>query len=293
MTASPKVSVIVPHYNDLAGLAICLGKLGQQTFPGDAFEIIVGDNNSPQGEEAVRRVIAGRAKLIVVSERGAGPARNGAAAVAKGEILAFIDSDCQAEPQWLAEGVAALATGDFVGGRVKVLVDDPDAMTPSEAFECVFAFDIEDYVKRKGFAGSGNLFCARSVFETVGGFRVRVSEDYDWSHRATRAGYKIGYAPRAVVGHPARRTWPELLAKWRRVNAETYALLEERRASRLRWFLRSLAMPASAVVHTPRVLLSDRLNSLRQRLDGIAILYRLRLWRFTDSLRLLAADIGR
>ena len=50
---------------------------------------------------------------------------------------------------------------------------------------------------------------------------------------------------------------------------------------------------ASALVHTPKVLASDRLNSLRQRIDGLAILYRLRLWRFTDSLRLLAADTAR
>jgi glycosyltransferase involved in cell wall biosynthesis len=293
MTAAPKISVIIPHYNDVRGLAICLDRLADQTVPKDAFEIIVADNDSPQGEEAIRQLIAGRAKLVVVRERGAGPARNGGAAVARGEIFAFIDSDCQAEPQWLAEGVAALASSDFVGGRVKVLVDDPSRMTPSEAFESVFTFDIEDYVARKGFAGSGNLFCPRRVFQTVGGFRTRVSEDVDWSHRATRAGYRLAYSPRAAVGHPARRTWRELVAKWRRVNAETFALLERRRAARFRWLLRTLAMPASALVHTPKVLASDRLNSFRQRIDGLAILYRLRLWRFADSLRLLATDTGR
>jgi hypothetical protein len=75
MAAAPKISVIIPHYNDVRGLAICLDKLADQTVAKDAFEIIVADNDSPQGEEAIRQLIGGRATLVVVRERGAGPAR--------------------------------------------------------------------------------------------------------------------------------------------------------------------------------------------------------------------------
>ena len=46
MIARPTVSVIVPHYNDLERLNICLDALGGQTFPVDRFEIIVADNDS-------------------------------------------------------------------------------------------------------------------------------------------------------------------------------------------------------------------------------------------------------
>jgi GT2 family glycosyltransferase len=284
--SKPKVSVVVPHYSDLRGLDLCLSALGKQSYGVDNFEVIVADNASPEGESAVSGAVAGRARLIIVQERGAGPARNGAVQVADGDILAFIDSDCQAEQDWLAEGVRALTSYDFIGGRVKVLVDDPRHMTPVEAFESVFAFDFKTYITKKGFTGAGNLFCTRSLFHKVGNFRAGVSEDVDWSHRARSHGYRLGYAPKAVVGHPARRNWIELEAKWRRIDVETYRLTGERRSGSIAWVLRIFALPFSAMVHTPKVLMSKDLNTPRQRFNALIVLYRLRLWRMADALRL-------
>jgi glycosyltransferase involved in cell wall biosynthesis len=288
-SATPRVSVIVPHFEDLANLKLCLAALERQTLPRETFEIIVADNASPCGAAAVERAIAGRARLVVVPERGAGPARNGGAAHATGEILAFTDSDCRPEPQWLAAGLEALAGFDFVGGRMTVLVDDAARMSPAEAFEMVYAFRNEFYVKRRGFTVTANLFCHRTVFERVGGFVASgVSEDNEWCYRARDLGFRIGYAERAGVGHPARRTWPELLKKWRRINAETYGLTASAPLGRLKWALRIAATPVSALVHTPMALSSHQLRSLSQRFAAVGMLYRLRWWRTWDSVRLLA-----
>lgn len=286
-TNAPKVSVIVPHYHDLRGLAVCLAALDRQTYPKDRFEVVVADNNSPEGKAAVAEAVAGRALLVVVTEKGAGPARNGGVAVSSGEVLAFIDSDCVAEAAWIEEGVRGLESFDFVGGRVRVLVDDPVRVTPVEAFERVFAFDFKTYIERKHFTGAGNLFCPRTLFDRVGGFRTGVSEDVEWSRRAQAEGFSLGYAPLAVVGHPARRSWPDLLAKWRRLNAETFGLAATGPGWRLRWFLRTLLLPASAVAHVAKVVVSPELNSTAARLGAIGILFRIRLWRFGDALRLL------
>lgn len=290
MSHETRVSVVVPHYNDLAGLDLCLTALGRQTF--SDFEIIVADNASPQGREVVEAAIAGRARLTVVTEKGAGPARNGAVREARGSVLAFIDSDCVAEPEWLEEGVRALDRFDFVGGRVKVLVDDPRRMTDAEAFERVFAFDFKTYILRKGFTGSGNMFCPKAVFEKVGGFKAGVSEDVEWSHRATGMGYRLGYAPRAVIGHPARRTWPELREKWRRVNDETCRLMMSRGSWRLRWLLRNAGLPLSALAHTPKVIMSGELDTAGQRMAALWMLYRLRFWRLRHALSLLLPARG-
>jgi GT2 family glycosyltransferase len=197
-SSGPRISVVVPHFDDLANLDKCLSALERQTIPADQFEIVVADNNSTCGRGPVERTIAGRAQLVTVSERGAGPTRNGGASVARGEILAFTDSDCVPSPEWLAEGTAALADYDFVGGRVTVSVADEGNVTPTEAFEKVFAFDFERYIKRKGFTGSGNLFVPRAIFNAVGGFGTGVSEDVDWSRRAIAKGYRLGYAPAAT-----------------------------------------------------------------------------------------------
>lgn len=284
----PMVSVVVPHYRALGDLGQCLAALARQTYPADRFEIIVADNNSPEGEAAVAAVIAGRARLVVVTERGAGPARNGGAALAQGEVLAFTDSDCVPEPDWLKEGVLALSRHDVVGGRMKVLVDDPARMTPAEAFETVFAFDNESYVARKGFTVSANLLCRKAVFEQVGGFlSAGYAEDVEWCNRAVASGFTLGYASGSIVGHPARRTWDDLLKKWRRANSDNYGVISRRRGGKTYWFLRTFLIPLSAVAHSPKVFRSRKLNSFNQKLSALSVLYRLRMWRFRDSFRLL------
>ena len=71
----PYLSVIVPHYQDLAGLKLCLASIDAQTYPPERFEVVLADNNSPVGPVAVEQVVAGRATVVVVTEKGAGPAR--------------------------------------------------------------------------------------------------------------------------------------------------------------------------------------------------------------------------
>ncbi len=94
---------------------------------------------------------------MLAAEQGAGPARNAAAAEARGDILAFIDSDCVPRYDWLSQGVIALQSADFVGGRVDVLANKQGRLSAVEAFEMVFAFDFESYIRDKGFTGSGNI----------------------------------------------------------------------------------------------------------------------------------------
>lgn len=288
----PLVSVIVPHYRDFERLGLCLEALRRQTYPSDRFEVIVADNGSPEGEAALAAAVQGRARQVIVAEKGAGPARNGGVAVANGEILAFVDSDCIAEPEWLAEGVRALSSGDLAGGRVRVKIERENAPRPVEAFEAVFAFDNARYVKQLGFSVTANLFCPKTLFDKVGGFRVGVSEDLEWSHRARDAGYRLVYAENAVVAHPARASWDELIRKWKRLNAETFALHAGQRGHRLRWLLRSCLLPVSAVAHTPKVLASAALTSWGQRWDALTVLYRLRFWRLLDAIGLLASKRG-
>src|SRR5277367_6264432 len=204
------VSVIVPHFNDYDNLDACLGLLQAQSFPSERTEIIVADNGSSHGLDAVRRIVGSRGQVIEVAERGAGPARNVGVRASHGEAIAFIDSDCRPDRRWLEEGLAELRHADFAGGRVDILVEDPRRMTSAEAFESVFAFQNERYVKNLNFTVTASMFVWRSVFDAVGGFENGVPEDLDWCRRAREKGYRIAYAPKSVVGHPARRTMAEL-----------------------------------------------------------------------------------
>ena len=279
-----EVSVIIPHYDDLAGLDRCLAALMRQTMARDRYEIIVADNMSPCGETAVRDIVAGRALVVTAAERGAGPARNVAVAHSRGAVLAFTDADCLPAPGWLEAGMTALWDHDIVGGQVDVLIDSPDGKSGSEAYEAVFAFHNRVYIERQGFSVTANLFCRRSVYAATGPFHVGTSEDRDWCVRAGERGFRIGYAAAAVVGHPARPDWPALLRKWRRMNAEMFVFSRQRPGGRVRWLVASAAMPLSILAHSPRLLTSPALSDWRERRRGLATLAGLRLWRCADGM---------
>jgi glycosyltransferase involved in cell wall biosynthesis len=285
---APAVSVVIPHLNDADNLDRCLNLLGQQTFP-QAFEIIVVDNGSRCGFEAVRARVGTRAKVVQAHSKGAGPARNVGVAASRGEILAFIDSDCRPDPDWIAEGVVGLASHDVIGGTVRVDVENPDDMQATEAFEVVFAFRNAMYVRRKGFTVTASMFVHRGVFDAVGPFRVGVSEDVDWCHRARKRGYRLGFAPNSIVGHPARTTWAELKRKSDRLTAETYGLYREMPWGQVRWIIRAWFGPVSIVPHLAYVLITPRLGAMRDRLNAGRVLIRIRLARFVEANRLAFA----
>jgi GT2 family glycosyltransferase len=274
----PLVSVVIPHYNDLDHLVDCIERLRRQTFLRERFEVIVVDNNSVGGVAAVER-IADDVLAIPAPEQGAGPARNTGVAMARGSILAFIDSDCFADKNWLREGVAALERFDYVGGQVVTTISNSQDVTPSEAFEAVFAFDFKKYIEKDKFSGSGNLFVPKAIFERVGGFRAGVSEDVDWCRRANAMGYRLGYAERAIVQHAARREWAELKRKWDRVMVETFLLAREQPLWRLRWFGYAAVVAGSVLAHWIPVIRSPRLVGLRAKCLGLIGLFRNRSYR--------------
>jgi GT2 family glycosyltransferase len=279
--ARPLVSVIIPHYNDLARLKICYERLQAQSWPMDCREIVIADNNSTCGLNAIVKA-APEAVVVAAPIQGAGPARNAGVAASRGKVLAFIDSDCVPERDWIAKGVKALSRYDFVGGKVVTFARDPHKPAPVEAFEQVFNFDFKRYIEKVGFTGSGNMFVRRAVFDRVGGFRATVCEDVDWSFRARQMGFRLGYAPAAIVGHPARSTWMELKQRWRRMIGEDYARACEQRFGRAQFMMKALAMPLSVIPHTAAVIRSPRLPSMAARAGAIRVLIRLRLWRLAE-----------
>jgi GT2 family glycosyltransferase len=279
------VSVIVPHLNDYDNLDACLRLLEGQTFPGDRTEVIVADNGSSRGLDAVRQIVGSRGRVVEVAERGAGPARNAGVRASRGEALAFIDSDCRPDERWLEEGLAELRSADFVGGRVDVLVEDPRRMTAAEAFESVFAFQNERYVKDLKFTVTASMFVWRSVFDAVGGFENGVPEDKDWCERAGRRGYRIRFAPKSIVGHPARRTVAELKRKWRRLTLERCEGARRNGAGPVSILLRELVALLAVAPHAFAPLASKCLSGIPSRLMAIGVLAQIRAYRFLVTCR--------
>jgi glycosyltransferase involved in cell wall biosynthesis len=284
------VSVIIPHLDDSENLDRCLTLLGRQSFPAQSIEVIVVDNGSKVGFDSICALVGTRATAVRASHRGAGLARNAGVAVSRGKVLAFLDSDCRPDPGWIEAGVDSLDEYDIAGGAVRVDVADPGNMSPTEAFEVVFAFRNAMYIRSKGFTVTASMFVRREVFDAVGPFRAGVSEDVDWCHRARGMGYRLGYAPQAMVGHPARRTWAELKRKSERLVAESYALYREAPYGRVQWFAWAWLGPVSILPHLVYVFATGKLARFQDRLNAAGILCRFRLARFLQANRIAVSQ---
>jgi glycosyltransferase involved in cell wall biosynthesis len=219
--AFPFVSVIIPVYNDMQRLKICLDALRKQTYPGDKFEVIVADNGSKQDLSEIEK---GYPFSRVIHEAAAGSyaARNSGIDAARGEVLAFTDSDCIPARGWLENAVRTLIESEgcgMVGGAIELFFQNSARLTPVELYEYTFAFPQRTYIEERHWGATANLVVYREVFETVGRFNTEYKSggDQEWGKRVFKAGYKQVYCADSVVQHPARRTFREIRAKDTRV----------------------------------------------------------------------------
>lgn len=280
--ATPVEAVIIPHYNDLPRLKRCLLALKENDLTGT--EVVIVDNDSPVCLDGMQRLFP-EMRFVVEPQKGAAHARNRGVVETTAPRLFFIDADCVPAPNWLTIGRRIAERADLIGGRVDVFDETPPPRSGAEAFEAVFAFNFRRYIEVQGFSGAGNLLTRRDVFNAIGGFKNGVSEDREWTMRAVTRGYSLIYEDGFRVSHPSRQNWPALKEKWRRTTQEAYQLNGSGITARLRWAIRGLAMPASAVVHIPKVLTSDKLDSTGETLRAVATLIRLRCTRMVWMLR--------
>jgi glycosyltransferase involved in cell wall biosynthesis len=202
------LSVIIPVYNDNAGLRKLLPTLMQQSYPKEKYEIIVVDNGSDQDVADVTQHFNVRL-LNETAIQSSYAARNKGIQNALGEVLVFVDSDCRAAIDWLLEGIKQMhqAGSDLVGGNVIFSFSKKKAS--AEYYDAIYHFQFEDMIKR-GTCGGGNTFIKRSVFDSIGMFpqNVKSGGDVFFTKKATVAGFKLVYAPNAIVYHPTRKFWP-------------------------------------------------------------------------------------
>ena len=218
--ALPRVSVIVPVFNQELEVRSCLMAIRDQVYPGE-LEIIIVDNASRFGLQAMMEA---EPDVTFVSEPlpGSYNARNSGIRVATGEVLAFTDADCRPQSNWLVAGVSALRSDSnigVVGGAINVVVDHNGAPSLPELYEIATAFPQKAYVERENYATTANMFTRRSTVSRAGSFNgaLKSGGDSEFCRRVNAVGLGIVYAEDAVVQHPARTTFRALFSKARRL----------------------------------------------------------------------------
>jgi glycosyltransferase involved in cell wall biosynthesis len=205
----PSFSIIIPTFERSTRLASCLHSLARLDYPRDRFEVIVVDDGSETPPEAVVNDFRDPFHVFLVKQSHAGPAvaRNNGAARAKGQFLAFTDDDCEPDPQWLNALASTLIQKPdaAVGGRtLNALRDNPYSMTSQLLVNYLYSYYNTDPHKAVFFA-SNNLALPADRFRTIGGFDIAfpraAGEDREFCDRWLNLGYRMIYAPEAVVRH--------------------------------------------------------------------------------------------
>ncbi len=215
-TSVPKISAIVCTYRNPALLQKTLESLVSQTLPPQCYEIIVVDNNSCDGTEAVVRRYP-VCRYVLETEQGLSHARNTGIRQARGEIVAFIDDDAEADSMWLE---ALLKTYEgrndvwAVGGKALPIwdADKPEWLT-EEYYRSLSLIDWGETVRPLRWPEriiGVNCSFRKEAFSKIGGFDDRLgrmgslmlgNEDTEIQQRIHELGYQVMYSPHAVVYH--------------------------------------------------------------------------------------------
>ena len=186
-----------------------------------AFELIVVDNNSTDDTREIIDRFArtdSRVRYVFEPQQGSSHGRNAGIREARAALVAFIDDDVRAEPDWVAAIVRAFAQyphADVVGGRVLPLWPvDPPAWLTREHWAPLALVDYGDVpvaidAEKPLCLVSANLSFRRQLFDVVGGFAPDLGlvkagtlgsvEDHEFLLRVLRAGRAVWYDPRITV----------------------------------------------------------------------------------------------
>ena len=216
----PTISIVIPVLDRAQELVRCLDSIALVDYPSDRIQVIVVDDGS---RDDSARVARDRGALVVSSggtRRGPAAARNVGASQAYGELLAFIDSDCSASTQWLAELVPLFSDARVaaVGGQV----DGMCCASGVDRYEAVMSSLSLGTRARFGSSGddtfylpSCNLLVRRTLFLSVNGFvdSMHVGEDVDLTWRLRDAGWTIAYLPAGRILHEHRSTLRSFMSR--------------------------------------------------------------------------------
>jgi GT2 family glycosyltransferase len=203
----PKISVVVCAYNAEPTMRECLESLTKLAYP--CYEAVIVDDGSTDRTGAIADEYP-QFKIIHQENLGLSAARNVGMVAATGEIIAYLDSDATADPDWLTYLAWRFKTTDHVG------VGGPNLPPPEDDWlaNCVASSPgspthiLLDDETAEHIPGCNMAFRKEALAE-IGGFDTTYTaagDDVDICWRLQDRGHTIGFSPVAIVWHHRRKT---------------------------------------------------------------------------------------
>ncbi len=207
LSLSPKVSVIVASYNGARTLKACLDSLLRLNYPD--YEVILVDDGSTDATPEMASLYKS-VRYVRQTNHGLSVARNTGLAAATGEIVAFTDSDCRADEDWLYYLVGDLFSSRFAGiGGPNFLPPEDSAVaaavlvSPGGPAHVMLSDRVAEHIP------GCNMVFYKWALEEIGGFDpifTKAGDDVDVCWRLQQCGYRIGFSPAGFVWHYRRST---------------------------------------------------------------------------------------
>ncbi|MCY0096396.1 glycosyltransferase [Hoeflea ulvae] len=223
-----RFSIIVPVYNNPADLRNCIESLKALDYPAQDYEIIVVDNNSTDDTAAVAREL-GVTCLSETRFQSSYAARNTGIKAAKGSFIAFTDSDCVADKDWL-KAIDAVSGDEAAGCFAGEILSVPPSTTVERFSDSI------GLLRQKGplsgwhfkpYAQTANAVYRKAVFDKIGLFDPTTNSGGDaaiaW-RMLDKTAYTIRFVPEAIVYHHHRTSVPDLYAQFHRYGGADMAL---------------------------------------------------------------------
>lgn len=212
------ISIIIPTFNGASRIGSCLDALLRQVKDFDSEIIVVDDGSSDSTVDVVRTY----PKVRLISQRNSGPAaaRNRGAAEAKGSVIVFTDDDCVPTPRWLSAMIKPFDDPDIIGvkgayrTRQKALVARFVQLDYEDRYRMMATLPYIDFVDTYSAAFRRDRFLELNGYDAT--FPVACAEDAELSYRMSERGWKMVFAPEAVVYHTHPDTlWGYLRKKYK------------------------------------------------------------------------------
>ena len=244
----PKVSVIVPCYNEQTTIRLLLEALRGQTFPRAEMEVVIADGMSQDGTRAeiaaFQRDFPDLEVRVVDNTRQTIPSGlNRAIEASRGGIIVRSDAHSKPYPDYVANSVRALeeGRGENVGGVWEILPGAQTWIAESIAVAAAHPLGVGDalyrHAKRAAYVDTvpfGSF--RRELVEQIGPFNesLLTNEDYEFNTRVREAGGRIWLDPSIRSVYFARSTLSELMRQYRRYGFWKWKMLR-RYPHTLRW----------------------------------------------------------
>ncbi|NKQ58469.1 glycosyltransferase [Amycolatopsis sp. K13G38] len=208
------VTVIVPAYNEEAGIEATISSLLASTHP---VEVIVVDDGSTDGTaEIVERLVSSRVRLIKQRNAGKAAALNTGLAAARTELVVMVDGDTVLDAGAVRAIVRPFADPDVgaVSGNAKV-ANRGGLLGKWQHIEYVIGFNLDRRMYDVGecmptVPGAVGAFRRRAVLRCGGVPVDTLAEDTDLTMALERAGWRVVYEPTAIAWTEAPATLGQL-----------------------------------------------------------------------------------